>query len=465
MAAAGDAGLEAVDSHRVRPRIKSRVKTRVRTMTNFLRNIVVGLVVGCIATAALGGDAVGIRLKDGSRWRGQVSDQVQVTVREQGIEIQLRGRLVVAAEWFITLETDLAGELRRKTIFKGDILSIRTIDAPEAFAKIDDKTTRPKDSSRRAVETGDANQLGVFVLPLKDMVGTYIRHEEMEAIAEEADKYGPGQTIVFIIDSGGGSVTEMEKIHEVLMKIKKRHRLVAWIKEAISAACAIALHCDEIYFMKEGTAGAMTAYSGKTALKGEQLEEWLRRAGDWAEAGGRKRYIAEAMIKVSKLLSYDVDPDTGERTFYPDLSGEFDLSDEENNLVFTATQAVHSGFADGIADTEEELAKVLDLPRWHENSDYGRKIAKKWYDTVKLAEHDLPLLQARLNYAGTGSGDQMVILGKRIKILQDLIRWHDRAPNVMQMQGARSKQVLQREIKELRKQLADLKKSRGGRRY
>ncbi len=432
-------------------------------MTNFLRNIVVGLVVGCIAAVAVGGDAVEIRLTDGSRWRGQVSDQVQVTVREQGIEVRMQGRLVVAAEWFITLETDLAGELRRKTIFKGDILSIRTIDGPEALGKIDDKTTRPKRGSHRAVETGDANQPGVFVLPLKKTVGTYIRHEEMEAIAEEADTYGPGQIIVLILDTPGGSVTEMEKIHEVLMKIKKRHRLVAWIKEAISAGCAIAMHCDEIYFMKEGSAGAMTAYSGQTALKGEQLQDWLRRAGDWAEAGGRKRYIAEAMIKASKLLSYDVDPDTGERTFYPDLSGEFVLSDEVNNLVFTATQAVHSGFADGIADTEEELAKLLDLPRWHESSDYGRKIAKKWYDTVKLAERELPLLQARLRYAGSGSGDQVVILGKRIKILQEVIRWHDRAPNMMR--GAPSKQELQREIKELRKQLADLKKSGGGGRY
>ncbi len=424
-------------------------------MTNFLRNSVVGLVVGCIATSALAGDAVGIRLTDGSRWRGQVSDQVEVTVREQGIEIQLQGRLVVAAEWFITLETDLAGELRRKTIFKGDILSMRTIGAPEALAKIDAKATRPKNSSGRAVETGDANQPGVFVLPLKNTVGTYIRHEEMEAIAEEADKYGDGQIIVFILDTPGGSVTETEKIHEVLMKIKKRHRLVAWIKEAISAGCAIALHCHEIYFMKEGGAGAMTAYSGQTALQGEQLLEWLRRAGDWAEAGGRSRYIAEAMIKVSKLLSYDVDPYTGEQTFYPDLSGEFVLSDEENNLVFTATQAVHSGFADGIADTEEELAKHLDLPRWHERSDYGRKIAKKWYDTVKLAERELPLLQARLGYAGTGSGDQLVILNKRIKILLQVIRWHDRAPNVMR--GAPSKQELEREIKELRKLIADLK--------
>ncbi len=432
-------------------------------MTNFLRNIVVGLVVGCIAAVAVGGDAVEIRLTDGSRWRGQVSDQVQVTVREQGIEVRMQGRLVVAAEWFITLETDLAGELRRKTIFKGDILSIRTIDGPEALGKIDDKTTRPKRGSHRAVETGDANQPGVFVLPLKKTVGTYIRHEEMEAIAEEADKYGPGQIIVLILNTPGGSVTEMEKIHEVLMKIKKRHRLVAWIKEAISAGCAIAMHCDEIYFMKEGSAGAMTAYSGQTALQGEQLQEWLRRAGDWAEAGGRKRYIAEAMIKASKLLSYDVNPDTGERTFYPDLSGEFVLSDEVNNLVFTATQAVHSGFADGIADTEEELAELLDLPRWHETSDYGRKIAKKWYDTVKLAERELPLLQARLRYAGSGSGDQVVILGKRIKILQEVIRWHDRAPNMMR--GAPSKQELQREIKELRKQLADLKKSRGGGRY
>ena len=78
--------------------------------------------------------------------------------------------------------------------------------------------------------------------------------------------------------------------------------------------------------------------------KGEDLEEWMKRAGDWAETGNRSRYIAEAMIHAPKMLSYTKDPDTGEITWFPDLSGDVTMSRDGDNLVFTARQAVESGF-------------------------------------------------------------------------------------------------------------------------
>ncbi|MHC4420357.1 MAG: Clp protease/crotonase-like domain-containing protein, partial [Planctomycetota bacterium] len=299
---------------------------------------------------------------------------------------------------------------------------------------------------------------GVFVLPLKKMVGLEFRHEEMEELAKEADKYGDGQIIVLLIDSGGGSVVEMEKIHETLSEIKQRHRLVAWIKQAISAACSTAMHCDEIYFMTEGTAGAMTAFNSATgqAWKGEELKEWMRRAGDWMEQGGRSRYIAEAMIHSPRLLSYDKDPDTGEVTFYNDLSGEVVLSDDGKNLVFNASLALDCGFSDGTADTEEHLAALLDLPAWHEKSDYGRKISEDWCELVEKGREECARLRARLGYLGTGSGDPVVIIGKRIQIFEQMIRWQEKVPN-MGCSGTSTEQ-LKREIKELRKQLSDMKK-------
>ncbi|MHC4428071.1 MAG: Clp protease/crotonase-like domain-containing protein, partial [Planctomycetota bacterium] len=402
-------------------------------MNTIVRNALVALLTVAIAAVAFAGERVEIRFKDGSRWRGEISDTVQMAFMERGVKVELEGRVVGAADWYITLETHLAGEVHQKTIFKSDILSMRTIEsAVEPIASVDIGGTKRDPSAAKGAAPGTP---GVFVLPLKNTVGIYLRHEEMEAIAEEADKYGPGQIIVFIIDSPGGLVTETETIHATLMEIKKRHRLVAWIKEAISAACATALHCDEIYFMTEGSAGAMTAYAGQTAWKGEELKRWLRTAGEWAEAGGRPRYIAEAMIHAPELVSYDKDPDTGEVTWHDDLSGEFVLSDEHNNLVFTATQAVHCGFADGIADTEKELAEHLDLEKWHEVSDYGRRIAKDWYDTVDLCKKEIPLLRERLAYWGTGTGDEKVIIGKQIQILKQLIKWHDRCPNQMRMSG------------------------------
>ncbi|MHC4218407.1 MAG: Clp protease/crotonase-like domain-containing protein [Planctomycetota bacterium] len=426
-----------------------------------LRNTLVASLFLSIAAAAIAGQTVELRLKDGTRWKGEISDYIELTVNQNGVEVPVTGRLLRIADWFITVEMDYAGEIRNKTIFRNDILTCRTVGGSDRDASMDMSRSRATDTrdAEDAVDVIDPNQPGVFVLPLKKMVGVEFRHQEMEKVAEEADKYGPGQIIVLLIDSGGGSVVEMEKIHRTLSDIKRRHRLVAWIKQAISAACATAMHCDEIYFMKEGTAGAMTAFNSGTgqAWKDEQLEEWMRRAGDWMEQGGRSRYIAEAMIHAPMLLSYDRDPDTGDVTFHPDLSGAVVLSDEEQNLVFNSSVALDCKFSDGTADTEEQLAELLDLPAWHEKSEYGRKISEDWVELVKKAQDECRRLNAQLSYLGTGSGDQVEIIGKRIQIFEKMIKWQDRAPNAVQGRVP-PKEQLKREIKELRRQLANMKK-------
>ncbi len=434
-------------------------------MKHFLRSILAGSIALSIATVTLAGEPVVIRLKDGSRWTGEINDTIKLSYRQRGVEIHATGTLVKTAEHYITVETDVAGEIRFKTIFRNDLLKIRTLtdDDPYEFRRPDRVSAGMADVSSEQPKNRDRNTPGVFVLPLHGMVGVEFRHEEIERIAEEADKYGEGQIIVLLIDSGGGLVTEMETIDETLNEIKKRHRVVAWVKQAISAACATAVHCHEIYFMKNGTAGAMTAFTGSSpsnveSLSGRQLERWLELAGDWMENGGRNRYIAEAMIHAPNMLSYDKDPATGEVTFYNDLSGEMILSRPGENLVFTSSNALDSGFSDGTANNEQELAELLDLPEWYETSDYGRKIAKQWRDTVELAERELPLLKKRLEYAGTGSGNPVEILGNRIKIYEKFMRWHDRCPNCTMIAGLPPKEELQREIVEMRRRLGKLKK-------
>jgi hypothetical protein len=429
-----------------------------------LPTILAGSLLLSIATTAFAGGAIEIRLKDGSRWNGELQQRIELTYRQRGVEIETIATLVRSADYFITVETDVAGEVRRKTIFKDDIVRLSTV-GDDGDAVMDIKHARPT-KVRKTSDTwsGDAannaTRPGVFVLPLKGRVGLELRHDEMEKIAEEADKYGRGQIIVFLIDSGGGAVTEMEQIHDTMTEIKKRHRLVAWVKQAISAACATAMHCDEIYFMTNGTAGAMTAFNSATgkAWDGDELEEWQTRAGEWMEAGGRSRYIAEAMIHSPNLLSYDKDPDTGKVTFYNDLSGETILSRDGENLVFTASIALDCGFSDGTASNEQELAELLDLGEWHETSDYGRRIAKEWQDLVERGQRELQLLEQRLSYAGTGSGDPVEILGTRIKIYEKFLRWKDRCPPCTQ--GMPPKEDIKREISEMRRELANLKKRR-----
>ena len=386
--------------------------------------------------------------------------------KEGSVTEEVTGRLVQVDDLYLVVEGEVAGAVKEKVIFREDIVSMSSATAEEKQPAEEKGGKKFKTSSRSRTATTQAaaaapntNAPGVFVLPLTGMVGLEFRHEEMEAIAEEADKYGPGQIIVFEIDSGGGSAAEMEQIHETLTEIKKRHRLVAWIKAAISAACATAVHCDEIYFTTEGHAGSMTAFAGGVSLKGAELQMWMKKAGDWMEQGGRYRGIGPVMIHAPLELSYDKDPETGKITWHDDLSGEFILSRAGENLTFNSTNAVHCGFADGIADTPEDLAKLLDLPSWYEPTDYGRKLHKSWIATVKRAQEDIQRKGARLNYYKQGSGDNIEVLGYRVSVMKDLLGWWTQAPNVCRMSGIPSKETLEREIAEIQHQIANLRRA------
>lgn len=418
----------------------------------FIKTILMCALAISFASVAIAGPSVEVRLKNGSAWRGELNDNIVVRYVEQNLEIEFKGELIKCADMYIIIKGDIAGNLKEKLIYKGDIRSMRTLTELETSRR-----TKSGAATKETTATDEEDQSrGVFVLPMSGMVGETFRAAEIRKIGAHADSFGPGQIIVLLFDSHGGYANVMEGIHNTILEVKKRHRVIGWIKTAISAAAASSLACDELYFMTEGTLGAMTAYAGTTALKDEQLQAWLDLAGKLMKNGGRSPYIAYAMVTSPALLSYDKDPVTGEVTWHNDLSGEKVLSTDTQNLVFTSGIAVESGFADGIADTGEELAKLLDLAEWREIDTYGRKIAKGWKTTVENAKEEIPRLLARRNMV-TGTPEQR--LGALIRINEALIKWIEKAPSITRTMIP-PKDFFVREIRELRKQLADLRKRR-----
>ena len=175
---------------------------------------------------------------------------------------------------------------------------------------------------------------------------------------------------------------------------------------------------------------------------------------------GYSEHIGRAMKENKYMCSYTKDPVTGVVTFFGDLSGDHVLSDSKSNLNFNSHDALDCGFSKGTADTYDDLAKLLHLPKWNEKDDYGRKIMAQWTKTYERATEQIPLLMRRAQYWKSGSGDPVQVLGGQIQILKELIRWWDRAPNVTRMM-LRPKYQLEQELEVLKKQLADMK-SRGG---
>lgn len=413
--------------------------------------------------------------RSGNTWRGSLGDRVAVEFTENGVLQTLEGTLERIEKRFIQVRGTIAGREATKTIILGDIRSMTSSGAGEAPAAPPSPSAAPpartpadRPAATPAVKPVEgANQSaassdwpGVFLLPLKGTLGIGMRHDEIKKIAAEADKYGPGQIIVLLIDSPGGLVIEGDKVSDVINDVKKRHRVVAWIREAISGGAFTALHCDENYYMSFGALGAITMFAGQTAASGPELQAWLERCGEVAEAGGRNRYVVQAMIHAPLLVSYDRDETTGDITYYNTLEGEFDLSDEVNNLTLNASNALHSGYSQGTADTEQELARLMQLPEWKEAANgIGRKISSEWLATVEKAQDEVPKLVQRLNYKGSGSGDAAVMLGSQIQILQEILRWYDRCyPVVVYEVGLPGdKAPLERQLQEMRRQLAQMR--------
>jgi ClpP class serine protease len=97
---------------------------------------------------------------------------------------------------------------------------------------------------------------------MSGMVGEKMRAEEIDAIAAQADELGPGQTIVLHITSGGGYVVEWWMIRDAIYEAQKRHRVVAWVRDATSAAASTSLACDVIVFESQGHLGSITTLGG-----------------------------------------------------------------------------------------------------------------------------------------------------------------------------------------------------------
>ncbi|MCH2162368.1 MAG: hypothetical protein MK085_10910 [Phycisphaerales bacterium] len=408
-----------------------------------------------------------LTLTNGAAWRGDDGDKVKVVYEEQGVQQELIGVLESIQGdrpgfQIVIVRGNIAGKERTKGIFAPDIVSMTTVEAGSGTSDASGGgSPGGNESASITSEGGDATE-GVFFMPWSGKVGIGARHDEIEKVAAEADKLGDGQTIVIQIISGGGLVLEGDRIHETLKDVKKRHRVVAWIKEAISAAAFTALHCDEIYFMKNGALGSAVMFAGQTAISGARLAAWVDKFAEVADIGGREPQVARCMVTRTYEVSYDKDPETGKITWYNDLRGEYDISDKNNVLTLNADNAVDCGYADGIAETKEELAALLDMDRWVEVNDSGQKIYDRWQANVEKAQKDLPMLWAQWQYKGTATGDPTVRLGTQIRILEKILAWYDRCYPVCvyEIGMPADPEPLKRQLAEMKKQLADMRRGR-----
>ncbi len=197
----------------------------------------------------------------------------------------------------------------------------------------------------------------------KDMVGIFITAEALRrAIPMLEQELGNDRSgvVVVRIHSGGGMVSEIAKVSDILHnEYKKRFRTVAWIENAISAAAMSPLCIEEIYFTTEGRYGGCVAFRTlDSPVEGIGLQELLVMAEKFSDRGHYDRKIMRSM-QIQDPLSASVDAN-GDVHFFADLtSGDIIVNRQKEILTLNAVTAAKIKFSKGTADSLDELTKLM----------------------------------------------------------------------------------------------------------
>lgn len=309
-----------------------------------------------------------IHLKDGRVLEGRVQreekDFVYFVVKIGSLE---KVELVVR-EQIVKIERDADA----KTAPAGGATTPQRPDAPARPAEKTAPTTAPREGVK-GVQKGEApakaadpnaTRIAFITLgdPPKDMVGIFMSAGALKESIKMLEDDKP-DIVVLWVNSGGGIAVEVQKLSdEIENHIKPKYRTVAWIHSAISAAAMTAITCNEIYFMSKGNFGACTAFQTTgprqaKAAEGKFLEELLYQMEKISRRGGYDPLIMRAM-QVETELSADIDAD-GVVKWRNDLGGQHIVSDGKGILTFNSQDATKFKFSKGIADTKEELARML----------------------------------------------------------------------------------------------------------
>lgn len=363
----------------------------------------------------------------------------------------LEGRVEREGEGFIYFVI-VAGGIEHMELFTtAQIKKLeRDEDAPEKPANPSGAQAN-SNVSARTIPDGATR---VTFISLEEMVGPFLNADALRHSVELVKDEKP-DIIVLVVNSGGGALTEVQPLSDLIHKeLKKDYRVVAWIRSAISAAAMTSLNCEEIYMMREGNIGAAVAFmqtgSGTKALEGEELEQVLVLGERISSRGKRNPLILRAM-QVWMELSCDID-ENGIVTWYDNLNGKYIVNPKDRILTLNAVDAEKYGLSRGTADTKEELARLMGLTEWVEVGFKADEYQQQFRANVKTAQARANELMARYNLAlqAAGGAGGARYVGQARQIINELRGLVRRAPSMETYNGLTKEWFAERE-EELRR--------------
>lgn len=215
------------------------------------------------------------------------------------------------------------------------------------------------------------------VAPIRETIGLHATAPLIKTYLNIARVERPDYFILDI-DSGGGSVGELGEMLNALAA-EKHVKLVAYVRNAHSAAAILAMACPVIVMAPEASIGGAVVYRKTAWGMPENIEEKMQsilraQFRATAETAGHDPLLVEGMMRTDLAIGR---VGTGTSARVVDLSddslGQPRAVDEVLKprgriLTLTAAEAVRCGLAVGTADAPAGAASLVGLAAWSEVS-------------------------------------------------------------------------------------------------
>lgn len=344
----------------------------LRRMTTVLAGLTLAatMLLGTVSVARAGDKVV---LKDGRILEGEITRELNGSV------------------WL----TYTIGGVEQKGFFAAG--EIDRVEHDDGKAPPPSDPQKPKDDAATQVKPKRAGVPRGVVITLEEEVGIQFSAKPLEDMIPWLEEQQV-DLVVLKVNSGGGLLLEIPKLHKVLYEdYKPRFRTVAWIESAISAAAMTSHVLEEIYFMKDGNYGACTGWHGALELADEfTTEKALAMMEEVSAKGNHPKEIMHSM-QLGFPLSCNRDAN-GEFHWFNTEEGEFLVNPKDRILTFDSEQATRFKFSKGTADNLDTLTHLLGYPEvdWlgeHVAGEIfpickGEQDMRKWRSEITKAEDD-----------------------------------------------------------------------------
>lgn len=275
---------------------------------------------------------------------------------------------------------------------------------------------------------------------VEDTVGGEINPQAWHAVVPMLKKDNVN-TVVVRVNSGGGFVSAVFEFHKVFeQEYIPNFRTVAWFESGISAAIMSPWVIPEFYVLPHGNFGGAVAHmGGVAAVEGFSLEDILQKMESASKRASRDFRIVKSMMLLEPL-SANID-DSGNVTFFQDLSGAYVVNPLGRVLTLTASEAVRFGVAKGIAATPDELAKLMGYTEW----EFGGQQASRYIDNnmreMARASKSFEAVYTKYQISLQGAAQlqdpklRAGEVGKARQQLRELERWFKLNPMVILQYG------------------------------